>query len=192
MKNLVFATNNKHKLLELQAMLPHYSIASLEGIGCIQEIPETAETLEGNALIKSTFVYENYGFDCFADDTGLEVECLNGRPGVYSARYAGEECNFEANIDKLLFELKGSLNRNARFRTIISLLTDQKSIFFEGIVNGKIIENRRGTGGFGYDSVFVPDGYELTFAEMTAEQKNKISHRARAVEKLAAYLLEKE
>lgn len=189
MKKLVFATNNKHKLSELQAMLPLYTIAGLEAIGCSQDIPETADTLEGNALIKSSFVYQNFGLNCFADDTGLEVEALDGRPGVYSARYAGEDCNFEANIEKLLFEMHGKTNRKARFRTVISLLFDDKSIFFEGIVDGKITEIRKGFAGFGYDSVFIPDGYDISFAEMTPEQKNKISHRAKAVEKLMAYLL---
>lgn len=189
MEKLVFATNNQHKLLELQNMLPHYTIVGLKEIGCTQDIPETAETLEGNALLKSTFVQKHFGYNCFADDTGLEVEALKGRPGVYSARYAGEQCDFEANIQKLLFELSDKQNRRARFRTVISLLVNEQSYFFEGIVEGTITESRRGTAGFGYDSVFVPEGYDHTFAEMSHIQKNKISHRGKAVEKLAKYLL---
>lgn len=190
MEKLVFATNNQHKLLELQNMLPHYTIVGLKEIGCTQDIPETADTLEGNALLKSTFVQKHFGFNCFADDTGLEVEALERRPGVYSARYAGEQCDFEANIQKLLSELSDKQNRKARFRTVISLLVNEQSYFFEGIVEGTITESRRGTAGFGYDSVFVPEGHELTFAEMSQIQKNQISHRGKAVEKLAQYLLD--
>lgn len=189
MEKLVFATNNQHKLLELQNMLPQYTIVGLKEIGCTQDIPETADTLEGNALLKSTFVQKHFGYNCFADDTGLEVEALEGRPGVYSARYAGEQCDFEANIQKLLSDLSVKQNRRARFRTVIALLINDQSYFFDGIVDGTITESRRGTAGFGYDSVFVPEGYELTFAEMTHIQKNKISHRGKAVEKLAQYLL---
>jgi len=189
MKTIVFATNNPHKLEEARAICSGKAeIKSLAEAGCEDELPETSDTLEGNALQKARYVNERLGVACFADDTGLEVEALNGAPGVHSARYAGEECNAEANICKLLAALDGSSNRKARFRTVITLLTGNKQIDFEGVVNGRITEERRGTAGFGYDSVFVPDGYEQSFAEMGAHLKNTISHRARAVGKLAEYL----
>ena len=190
MKKLVFATNNAHKLEEIRAILGNkIEILSLNDINCHADIPETADTLEGNAALKAQYIYNNYGLNCFADDTGLEVEALDGAPGVYSARYAGGEGHdSEANMKKLLSEMKGKENRKARFRTAICLIEGGKEHLFEGIVNGEIIEERRGGEGFGYDPVFVPEGYSETFAEMGSDEKNKISHRARAVKKLCEYL----
>jgi XTP/dITP diphosphohydrolase len=189
MKELIFATNNKHKLTEIQSIVgSEFSIRSLEDIGCTEDIAETAATLEGNALLKAEYVFNKFGMNCFADDTGLEVEALDGRPGVFSARYASSGHDFEANIDKVLSELNGVSNRKARFRTVIALHLDGSVHYFEGIVNGKIIHTRKGIKGFGYDPVFLPDGYELTFAEMPLSEKNKISHRARAVGKLVDFL----
>lgn len=189
MNELIFATNNKYKLTEIQSIVgSDFIIRSLEDIGCTEDIAETASTLEGNALLKAEYVYSKYGINCFADDTGLEVEALDGRPGVFSARYATTGHDFEANIDKVLSELQGVSNRKARFRTVIALHLDGSVSYFEGIVNGEIIRARTGIEGFGYDPVFVPDGYELTFAEMPLSEKNKISHRARAVSKLVEYL----
>lgn len=190
MKKLVFATNNAHKLEEIRAILgDKVEILSLNDIDCHADIPETADTLQGNAALKAQYIYENYGLDCFADDTGLEVEALNGAPGIYSARYAGGEGHdSEANMKKLLFEMQDKDNRKARFRTVICLIEDDKEHFFEGIVNGSIIRERKGGAGFGYDPVFMPDGYSETFAEMGNDEKNKISHRARAVQKLCEYL----
>lgn len=187
---LVFATNNAHKLEEVSAMLGDtFELLSLNDINCHADIPETADTLEGNARLKASFVYQNYGLNCFADDTGLEVEALGGAPGVYSARYAGGEGHdSEANMRKLLAELEGKDNRKARFRTAISLILDGKEYLFEGIVNGEITTEKRGDSGFGYDPVFRPDGYEQTFAELGHEIKNQISHRARAVQKLCEFL----
>lgn len=187
---LVFATNNAHKLEEVSAMLGDtFELLSLNDINCHADIPETADTLEGNARLKASFVYQNYGLNCFADDTGLEVEALGGEPGVYSARYAGGEGHdSEANMRKLLAELEGKDNRKARFRTAISLILDGKEYLFEGIVNGEITTEKRGDSGFGYDPVFRPDGYEQTFAELGHEIKNQISHRARAVQKLCEFL----
>lgn len=188
-KKLVFATNNAHKLEELRAILGGtIEILSLADINCHADIPETADTLEGNARQKSLFIYEHYGLDCFADDTGLEVECLNGAPGVYSARYAGEGHDSQANMEKLLGEMKDKTNRKARFRTVISLIEKGEEHQFEGIVNGRIIEQKKGDAGFGYDPIFQPDGYDETFAELGNEIKNKISHRARAVASLCEYL----
>jgi len=190
---MVFATNNVHKLEEVQAILgDSHQLTSLPEIGCMEDIPETADTLEGNALQKARFVVQHYGYDCFADDTGLEVEVLNNAPGVYSARYAGENKNPADNRKKLLCELQGKENRTARFRTVIALIRNNQEYLFEGIINGKIIDEERGTGGFGYDSLFVPDGYSETFAELGAEIKNTISHRAEAVVKLKQFLDEKE
>lgn len=191
MKKLVFATNNVHKLEEIRAILgDKVEILSLNDIDCHADIPETADTLQGNAALKAQYIYDNYGLDCFADDTGLEVEALNGAPGIYSARYAGGEGHdSEANMKKLLSEMQDKDNRKARFRTVICLIEDGKEHFFEGIVNGSIIRERKGGAGFGYDPVFVPDGYSETFAEMGNDEKNKISHRARAVQKLCEYLL---
>lgn len=190
MTTLVFATNNRHKLDEVQKIVGRSSfrIKSLSEIGCHEEIPETADTLEGNALLKARYVKEHYGYDCFADDTGLEVEALGNAPGVYSARYAGEEKSSEANIRKLVAALEGQTNRKARFRTVIALILNGKEELFEGIVQGEIIPEKRGVSGFGYDPVFIPEGYAQTFAEMGNETKNTISHRAEAVKKLEAYL----
>ncbi len=187
---LVFATNNPHKLKEIQPLLGNQiTLLSLNDIGHKNDLPEEQETLEGNAFQKAKYVYDHYGLNCFADDTGLEVEAINGLPGVYSARYSGEAKNPQANIDKLLKELNGKTNRKARFRTVISLIIDDSDRRFEGIVNGKIIEQMRGSEGFGYDPVFKPEGYDMTFAEMPLEVKNTISHRSRAIRKLADYLL---
>lgn len=189
MKDIVFATNNNNKLQEIRNIVgSKYNILSLSDIDCHDDIPETADTLEGNAALKARWVKEKYGYDCFADDTGLEVEALDNRPGVYSARYAGEPANSENNIDKLLSELEGVADRKARFRTVIALILHDKLIEFEGRINGQIIEERRGTGGFGYDKVFVPDGFNRTFAEMESSEKNSISHRAKATGLLIEYL----
>lgn len=190
MKKLVFATNNAHKLEEIRAILgDKVEILSLNDIDCHADIPETADTLQGNAALKAQYIYDNYGLDCFADDTGLEVEALNGAPGIYSARYAGGEGHdSEANMKKLLSEMQDKDNRKARFRTVICLIEGGKENFFEGIVNGSIIRERKGGAGFGYDPVFMPDGYSETFAEMGNDEKNKISHRARAVQKLCEYI----
>lgn len=189
-KKLVFATNNAHKLDEIRAILgDKIEVLSLKDINCDTDIPETADTLEGNAALKAEYIYKNYGLDCFADDTGLEVEALGGAPGVYSARYAGGDGHdSEANMRKLLKELDGEHNRKAQFRTVICLIEKGEEHLFEGIVKGSIIEQKRGASGFGYDPVFMPEGYEETFAEMGNAEKNKISHRARAVEKLCEYL----
>lgn len=188
-KQVVFATNNKHKLEEVREMIgSSMRILSLEDIGCTEDIPETADTLEGNALQKAYFVKEHYGYECFADDTGLEVEVLNNAPGVYSARYAGPDHNAEANMNKLLKALEGKENRKARFRTSIALLLNDQKYLFDGIIKGSIIEEKKGNAGFGYDPIFIPDHYNLTFAELGNDVKNKISHRALAVQKLAAFL----
>ena len=187
-RKLVFATNNAHKLEEVAAILgDKVELLSLNDIDCHTDIPETAETLEGNALLKSSFIYRNYQLDCFADDTGLEVEALNGAPGVYSARYA-EGHDAQANMRKLLHELEGKENRKAQFRTAISLILDGKEYLFEGVIKGEIIKEKRGDSGFGYDPIFKPEGYEQTFAELGNETKNKISHRALAVQKLCEFL----
>lgn len=186
---LVFATNNAHKLEEIERMLGEkFELVSLREIGCREDIPETQDTLEGNALEKARYVKEHYGYDCFADDTGLEVEALDNRPGIYSARYAGPAKDAEDNMTKILEEMRGIANRKARFRTVIALLLEGKEYCFEGIVEGEILTERQGTEGFGYDPIFRPDGYVLSFAEMDMEEKNKISHRGRAVEKLVAFL----
>ncbi len=192
MTNLVFATNNLHKVDEVKHKLNGlYSIQTLCEIGCHEDIPETADTLEGNALQKARYLYEKYGCNCFADDTGLEVEVLDNAPGIYSARYAGEAKNSDENMKKLLRELFGKTNRKARFRTVIALIRDGKEYLFEGIVDGQILEERQGDEGFGYDPVFLPDGYEKSFAQLSMTEKNAISHRGRAVEKLLAFLKEK-
>ena len=189
-RKLVFATNNAHKMEEVAAILgDQVELLSLNDIGCQTDIPETAETLEGNALLKSSYIYKNYHLDCFADDTGLEVEALNGAPGVYSARYAGGEGHdAQANMLKLLHELDGKENRKAQFRTAISLILDGKEYFFEGVIKGEIIKEKRGDSGFGYDPVFMPEGYDRTFAELGNDIKNQISHRALAVQKLCEFL----
>ena len=189
MKNIVFATNNKNKMREIRDIVgSKYNILSLSDINCHEDIPETADTIEGNALLKARFVKEKYGYDCFADDTGLEVEALDNRPGVYSARFAGEDCNSENNINKLLSELEGIENRKARFRTVIALIKGETEEEFEGVIYGNISHERHGEGGFGYDKVFVPENYEKTFAEMLPKEKNSISHRAKATRLFIEYL----
>ncbi len=188
---LCFATNNPHKLQELQQLVGNQiEIKSLQDIGCfVDDIPETGATLQANSLEKALYIKNNYSISCFADDTGLEVDVLNGAPGVYSARYAGEPANSANNIKLLLQNLAGKKNRKARFRTIITLLLNEKEpIFFEGIVYGEITTQTSGNAGFGYDPIFIPNGFSCTFAEMTPEEKNSVSHRAKAVEKLVIYL----
>lgn len=188
---IVFATNNKNKLRELREMLAGSDIRvlGLADIGCHDEIEENADTIEGNALIKARYVKEHYGYDCFADDTGLMIDALDGAPGVYSARFAGEECDSERNIDKVLHLMDGINDRSARFVTVIALCMGDKVHTFEGEVCGAILTGRRGSDGFGYDSIFEPEELGLTFAEMTHDQKNAISHRGRAVRKLVDFLL---
>ncbi len=189
MKELVFATNNKHKLQEVSEMLDGIVlIKSLNDIGLAGDIPETADTLDGNALQKAQWVYERTGLDCFADDTGLEVEALDGRPGVYSARYAGEHCSFDDNINKMLSEMQGKTNRRACFRTVICLIENGEPRYFEGRVDGQILTERYGKEGFGYDPIFMPNRFAVSFAEMPLEVKNHISHRGKAVAKLVEYL----
>lgn len=188
---LVFATNNRHKLDEVRAIVgDKVEVLSLNDIGCHDDIPETADTLQGNALIKARYIHEKFGVDCFADDTGLEVEALDGAPGVYSARYAGEECDSEANMQKLLQNLTGKSNRNAQFRTVIALIIKGEEKLFNGIVKGTITEEKRGDSGFGYDPVFVPEGFSESFAQMSGDMKNSISHRYRATLELSNYLKE--
>ena len=188
---LVFATNNKHKLQEVRDIVGNrVEVLSLSDIGCCDDIPETADTLQGNALIKARHIYGKYGIDCFADDTGLEVEALGGAPGVYSARYAGEECDSEANMRKLLENLTGKSNRNAQFRTVIALIIDGKEMLFDGIVKGTIATEKKGDSGFGYDPVFIPEGHAESFAQMSGEMKNSMSHRFRATQQLGDYLKE--
>ena len=190
MKKLVFATHNAHKLEELRAILKDYNIIGLNDINCHEDIVEDADTLEGNAKIKADYVTNNYHIDCFADDTGLEVDALDGAPGVYSARYAGEGCSYQDNVNKLLEALKGVENRKARFRTVIALNLNGKQYTFEGKVEGIITTEQHGEKGFGYDPIFRPDGFEQTFAEMSMEVKNQISHRGRATQKLVEFLKE--
>ena len=186
---LVFATNNQHKLQEIRHLLgDSIELLCLNDINCADEIPENQETLEGNASEKSFFIFNKYGLNCFADDTGLEIESLNGEPGVYSARYAGEERSAENNMNLVLEKLSEIKNRNARFRTVISLVIDGHETQFEGVVSGLILEEKRGKTGFGYDPIFKPDESHLSFAEMPMSEKSKISHRGRAVQKLVEYL----
>ncbi len=186
---LVFASNNKNKIQEIQALVPNtIQIVSLEDIGCTEDIPETADTIEGNAILKANYVTSNYGYDCFADDTGLVVDALNGAPGVYSARYAGKQKDANDNMDKLLSELKDESNRKANFKTVIALNLNGKQNLFTGIINGKIIEEKIGTNGFGYDPIFVADGFDKTFAELSMEEKSTISHRGIAVKELILFL----
>jgi XTP/dITP diphosphohydrolase len=188
---LVFATQNENKAQEIQSLLPEYfKIITLKDIRCFDEIPETSETLEGNSLLKASFISETYNLNCFADDTGLEIEALDNRPGVNSARYAGPEKSAAANINKVLLELEGKTARNAQFRTIITLILNKSTFTFEGIVRGEIISEKRGENGFGYDPIFVPEGEVRTFAEMSLEEKNKHSHRARAFQKMIEFLNE--
>jgi XTP/dITP diphosphohydrolase len=190
MEELVFVTNNPHKLKEIREIIGNqFRILSLADIGCYDDIEEHATTIEGNASLKSWYIYHKYGRNCFADDTGLEIDALMGRPGVKSARYAGDDCNPGNNIRKVLKELDGVKDRRARFRTVISLIMGGKEIQFEGVVEGIILEGKRGKEGFGYDPVFLPDGYSQSFAEMPAEEKNGISHRGRAVRKLISHLM---
>lgn len=190
MKKLVFASNNAHKLSEIRAILgDRIEIISLSDLQCHDEIPETADTLEGNALIKARYVWEHYGLYCFADDTGLEVEALGGAPGVYSARFAGEHASFEDNVSLLLERLSGvAAPRRARFRTVVALIDEYGTHFFEGSVDGEIALERSGDHGFGYDPIFRPEGREETFAQLTEQEKNSMSHRGRAVQKLVRYL----
>lgn len=186
---LVFASHNLNKIQEVNDILgPGFRLSGLDDIGCFEEIPEPYDTLEENAMAKARHVFSHYGKNCFADDTGLEVDALNGQPGVVSARYAGPEKDSRANMDKLLHELSGETNRKARFRTVIALIMDGSEYFFEGIVNGMITLEARGSGGFGYDPVFIPDGYDQTFGELDAAIKNRISHRYAAIAKLAGFL----
>lgn len=189
MPTLVFATNNAHKALEIEQILNGaYAVKTLKDIGCLEDIEETEPTLEGNALLKARYVKDKYGYDCFSEDTGLEVEALDGAPGVITARYAGESKSPEANIALLLKNLEGSANRRARFRTVIALIQDGKETLLEGICNGQIATEKHGTGGFGYDPVFMPEGHTQTFAELGDDIKNTISHRARATQKLLQIL----
>jgi XTP/dITP diphosphohydrolase len=186
---LVFASNNHNKILEIRHQLPkEIELLSLEDIGCHEDIPETADTIEGNAVLKANYVTQKYGYNCFADDTGLEVEALNGAPGVYSARYAGEQKNASHNIDKLLAELEGESNRNARFKTVIALNLDGEQHLFTGIVDGEITTERAGDNGFGYDPVFKPEGLSYTFAQISLDEKQALSHRGRAVGQLIEFL----
>ena len=186
---LVFATNNLHKLREVQEMLSNsIEVLSLKDIGCFEEIEETENTLEGNAKLKADYITQKYGFDCFADDTGLEVEALNGKPGVYSARYSGEHGNAEKNMEKLLIELQNKSSRKAKFRTIIALNLRNKQYLFEGICDGKILNKKTGIKGFGYDPIFKPNNASCSFAEMSSEEKNIISHRGIAIQELVQFL----
>jgi len=186
---LIFATNNQHKLSEVAAIIgDKFELLSLRNIKCYEEIPETKETIEENAFEKASYIYNKYLINCFADDTGLEIEALNGEPGVYSARYAGEACNFDDNIEKVLAKMKGITNRKASFKTVISLIIDGEDYQFTGIVNGVILTERKGSSGFGYDPIFLPDGFNETYAEMNAEKKNEISHRGIATRQLCNFL----
>ena len=186
---LVFATNNANKIKEVQALIPnHIKVLSLADILCIEDIPETQPTIEGNAIQKAEYLIKHYGYDCFADDTGLEVEALNGEPGVFSARYAGPQRNAEDNTNKLLTELKVKPNRNAQFKTVIALQINGKLHTFTGICKGTITKEKHGEGGFGYDPIFKPNGFDKTFAEISLEEKNRIGHRGKAVQKLIAFL----
>jgi XTP/dITP diphosphohydrolase len=186
---LVFASNNQNKIAEIKQMLPKsIELLSLENIGCNEDIPETANTIEGNAILKANYITKKYGLPCFADDTGLEVEILNGAPGVYSARYAGEQKNADDNMNRLLDNLKDKQNRRAQFKTIIALNINNQQHLFEGIIQGDIISEKRGTKGFGYDPIFVPEGFSTTFAEMEMNEKAKLSHRGIATRKLISFL----
>lgn len=189
MIKLVFATNNKNKIKEIKHLIGNsIELLSLDDIGCFEEIPETADTIEGNAIQKAEYVYKNYGYNCFADDTGLEIEVLNGEPGVYSARYAGEQKNPEDNMNKALKNLENESNRSARFKTVMALIINGELNCFEGIVNGEITRVKSGNEGFGYDPIFKPDGFTTTYSEMSIEAKNTMSHRAIATRKLTNYL----
>ena len=186
---IVFATNNANKIKEIQSLLPStIEIISLESIGCHEEIPETADTIEGNSILKANYVTQKYGYDCFADDTGLEVEALNNEPGVYSARYAGPQCLAEDNMKLLLKNLENKENRKAQFKTVITLNIKGEQLLFTGIAKGEITQNKSGNQGFGYDPIFRPENFQETFAEMSSELKNKISHRGKATQLLISYL----
>jgi XTP/dITP diphosphohydrolase len=186
---LVFASNNKNKIAEIQSMLPEsIKILSLEDINCLEDIPETADTIEGNAILKADYVTQKYGYDCFADDTGLEVNVLNGEPGVYSARYAGEQKNADDNMNKLLDALKNEEDRSAQFKTVITLNLEGKQYLFTGIAKGNITQTKTGTNGFGYDPIFKPENFDETFAELPLETKNAIGHRGKAVQQLIDFL----
>ena len=188
MKTLVFATNNQHKLDEVQAMVgSNFKLKSLKDIGCVADIPETGTTFEENASQKSRYIFNHFQVDCFSDDSGLEVDALDGEPGVYSAHYSGSR-DTEANMQMVLDKLGNNENRTARFRCVISLILNGQEYFFEGSAEGRIAAERSGKAGFGYDPIFMPDDYERTFSEMTAEEKNKISHRGKAMAKLLAFL----
>lgn len=187
---LVFATNNANKLKEVQAMLTNFEIVSLADINCFDDIPETSNTLEGNAILKANYITEKFGLNCFADDTGLEVEALNNEPGVFSARYAGPENNSEANMKKLLNELGDNQNRTAQFRTAVALNIKGKQFIFEGVCKGSILTKKQGDSGFGYDPIFMPNGYTKSFAEMDMIEKGSISHRGKAIQKLVTFLKE--
>ncbi|GGC91986.1 non-canonical purine NTP pyrophosphatase [Flavobacterium lutivivi] len=190
---LVFASSNSHKINEIKKFLPeNIELLGLNDIQCFDEIPETAETIEGNAILKADYIKNNYGLNCFADDSGLEIEALNGQPGVYSARYAGEPKDDNKNIDKVLFELHNQTNRKANFKTVICLNLNDKQYLFTGIVNGSIINEKKGDNGFGYDPIFVANGFDKTFAQMTFEEKNQISHRAKAVMQMIDFLKNNE
>lgn len=193
MIELVFTTNNENKIKEINALLPKsFKILNLKDIGCNEDIPETANTIEGNAILKAKYVYEKYGYNCFADDTGLEINALHGEPGVYSARYAGKEKNADKNMDKVLQKLAPFSNRAAQFKTVVALVINGKLSTFEGIIEGKITKEKHGKDGFGYDPIFKPNGYKITFAEMPLSEKNNISHRGRAVKKLIDFLNSKK
>lgn len=193
MKQIVFATNNKHKLDEVRAIVGMYfDVLSLSDIGCHEDIPETGDTFEENAIMKARYIKEKYGYDCFADDSGLEVTALNNAPGVFSARYAGEPSNSLRNIEKLMQNMQGVADRSARFRTCIALLYAGEEYIFEGCIEGSIIDTLRGENGFGYDPLFMPQGYDITFAEMSSDEKNKISHRAIATKRLVEFLTNSE
>ena len=187
--SIVFATSNVNKVREVSALLDgNIEIVSLEDIGCTEEIPETQPTIEGNALQKARYVRDNYKIDCFAEDTGLEITALNGEPGVYSARYAGEDKDSEANMAKVLTKLEGKSDRAAQFKTVVALTLNEKEYTFEGICKGHIATAKSGSKGFGYDPIFIPEGYDVSFAEMSAEEKNRISHRGKAIDKLKDFL----
>jgi XTP/dITP diphosphohydrolase len=188
LKKIVFATGNPNKLKEINAVIKSFKIVGLKDLGINEEIPETGITLKENALQKAKYVYDKTGLNCFSDDTGLKIEALNNRPGVYSAMYAGADCNAESNMQKVLKELEGKTNRNAQFKTVIALILQRKEYFFEGLVSGEILKEKTGKDGFGYDPIFKPEGYKETFAQMSIDLKNKISHRGLAVKKLVAFL----
>ena len=191
--NLIFATHNSHKTDEIRKIVGDLcTVLNLHDIGCAEEIPETSDSLQGNALQKAQYVNDKYGLDCFADDTGLEIDALEGKPGVYSARYAGEHCSFQDNINKVLSEMEGIENRRAAFTTVIALLYDGEKYFFEGRIDGEITKKQSGTEGFGYDPIFKPNGYNQTFAALGEDEKNRISHRAIAMQKLLTFLKEKK